>query len=115
MYLAEIHRFDTFTAQRRTDWRTGTGLASPNNQLHNLICCRACFRHGDVVVVGESLTRRGFDIWQIKLPVRGPCKRCPGFESRAKNYPPSNMKDMSIGFVSLFLGLLSYSLLRRWF
>jgi hypothetical protein len=65
-----------------------------------------------VVVVGESLTRRGFDIWQIKLPVRGPCKRCPGFESRAKNYPPSNMKDMSIGFVSLFLGLLSYSLLK---
>ena len=44
-YLAEIHTLHTFTSQCRTNRRTGTRLPSTHNQLDDLICCGACFRH----------------------------------------------------------------------
>jgi hypothetical protein len=44
-YLAEIHTLHTFTSQCRADRRTGTRLSSAHNQLDDLICCGACFRH----------------------------------------------------------------------
>lgn len=52
-YLAEVHRFDTLTSQRRTNGRTGTRLAGSDYQLDNLIDSAGCafrFRHLDGTV-----------------------------------------------------------------
>lgn len=58
-HLAKIHALDTFTTQRGSNGGTGTGLASPDNELDNLLFGQRVPRH-DGMLDGKwmSLGRR---------------------------------------------------------
>ena len=44
--LAKVHALDTLTTQGRTDGRTRTGLASPDNELDELLLRQRVLGHG---------------------------------------------------------------------
>lgn len=45
-HLAKVHTLHTFTSQCRTDWRTGTGLASAHDELDDLVLLESLASHG---------------------------------------------------------------------
>ena len=84
-YLAEIHTLHTFTSQCRTNRRTGTRLPSTHNQLDDLICCGACFRHSLLLCCAIELVpeARGRNSpskkFRRQIPVAQESVTCKGF------------------------------------
>lgn len=62
-HFAKVHGLDTFASQRGTDGRAGTGLASSDNELHDLVGRGASFRHdarwGDACACSVAVGERG--------------------------------------------------------
>ena len=44
-HLAKVHTLDTLATQRGTDWGTGAGLASADNQLDELVLLQRISGH----------------------------------------------------------------------
>lgn len=69
-FLAEVHRFDTFTSQRRTDGRTRARLSGSDYQLDDLICCCACFRHLEEIGFEKQNLKGNLEIILIEARVK---------------------------------------------
>jgi hypothetical protein len=46
-HLAKVHTLDTLATQRRTDWGTGAGLTSADNQLDELVLLQRVSGHNE--------------------------------------------------------------------
>lgn len=46
-HLAKVHTLDTLATQRRTDRRAGTGLASADDELDELVLLQSVPGHGE--------------------------------------------------------------------